>query len=134
MIRDEFLKQQKDKNLSTKDIEKIRKIGERAFYSNQIRDLELKVTAFKFSLIVIGIFILIGIGGILLIMLEDKGFTKELILPIVVTAVFILAEIIVLLFFLPRIKKKIKNAKQKIEILREEQIKKQQAIYKSINK
>lgn len=134
MIRDEFLKQQKDKNLSTKDMEKIRKIGERAFYSNQIRDLELKVTAFKFSLIVIGIFILIGIGGILLVMLEDKGFTKELILPIVVTAVFILAEIIVLLFFLPRIKKKIKNAKQKIEILREEQIKKQQAIYKSINK
>lgn len=134
MIRDEFLKQQKDKNLSTKDMEKIRKIGERAFYSNQIRDLELKVTAYKFSLIVIGIFILIGIGGILLVMLEDKGFTKELILPIVVTALFILAEIIVLLFFLPRIKKKIKNAKQKIEILREEQIKKQQAIYKSINK
>ena len=107
MIRDEFLKQQKDKNLSAKDIEKIRKIGERAFYSNQIRDLELKVTAFKFSLIVIGIFILIGIGGILLVMLEDKGFTNELILPIVVTALFILAEIIVLLFFLPRIKKKI---------------------------
>jgi ABC-type siderophore export system fused ATPase/permease subunit len=134
MIRDEFLKQQKDKSLSTKDIAKIRKIGERAFYSNQIRDIELKLTAFKFSLVVIGIFILLGIGGIILILLEDKTFTNELIIPIVVTALFVLAEIIVLVFSIPKLKRKMQRAKQKVEELRQEQIKKQQAIYKSINK
>lgn len=134
MIRDEFLKQQKDKSLSTKDMAKIRKIGERAFYSNQIRDIELKLTAFKFSLVVIGIFILLGIGGVILILLEDKTFTNELIIPIVVTALFVLAEIIVLVFSIPKLKRKMQRAKQKVEELRQEQIKKQQAIYKSINK
>ena len=134
MIRDEFLKQQKDKSLSTKDMAKIRQVGERAFYSNQIRDIELKLTAFKFSLVVIGIFILLGIGGIILILLEDKTFTNELIIPIVVTALFVLAEIIVLVFSIPKLKRKMQRAKQKVEELRQEQIKKQQAIYKSINK
>jgi ABC-type siderophore export system fused ATPase/permease subunit len=134
MIRDEFLKQQKDKNLSHKEMAKIREIGERAFYSNQIRDAELKLTAFKFSLVIIGIFILLGVGGIVLILLEDKTFTNELIIPIVVTALFVIAEIIVLVFSIPKLKRKVQRAKQKIEILREEQIKKQQAIYKSINK
>ena len=134
MIRDEYLKQKKEKSLTAKEMIKIREMGERTFYSNRIRDLTAKLNAISISLKVVAVFIFLGIAMLILSIIMENGFTDSLILPIIVTAVFIVLTILVLVIYVPMQKKKIEKSKERIEELRIEQMQKQQAIYKAMNK
>lgn len=134
MIRDEYLKQKKEKGLSAKEMVKLREVGERAFYGNRIKDLMQTVKVLNFSLIMVGVFILLGVLMVIYSISLENKFTSDLIIPIIATVLFLVAEFIVLFGVLPSKKKKIIKYKERIEELRVAQIKKQEAIYKSMNK
>ena len=134
MIRDEYLKQKKEKGLSAKEMVKLREVGERAFYGNRIKDLMQTVKVLNFSIIMVGVFILLGVLMVIYSISLENKFTSDLIIPIIATAIFLVAEFIVLFGVLPSKKKKIIKYKERIEELRVAQIKKQEVIYKSMNK
>ena len=113
---------------------KLREVGERAFYGNRIKDLMQTVKVLNFSIIMVGVFILLGVLMVIYSISLENKFTSDLIIPIIATAIFLVAEFIVLFGVLPSKKKKIIKYKERIEELRVAQIKKQEVIYKSMNK
>lgn len=134
MIRDEFLKQQKEKKLSAKELEKIRQMGERPFYTNQISRLSSLKKTVDLSTIIVGIFLAITTATIVAIIILAGKFLSSLIAPVAVISVFWLAILSWYLVIRPITKKKLAKYMVELDRVRKEDLEKQQKIYAKIKK
>ncbi len=134
MIRDEFIKQKKEKKLSAKAMEKIRAVGERAYYVTEInRLLELK-RFFKFCVITIGILLVIVSLFLLIPLIQYKKFVSDMIVSTVILGVFWLVIILWFALFSPIITNKITRYTKEYDKIKQNDIIKQKNIYDKINK
>ncbi|MBQ3234836.1 MAG: hypothetical protein IJA97_01615 [Clostridia bacterium] len=134
MIRDEFLKQQKEKKLSAKELEKIRQMGERPFYTNQISRLSSLKKTVDLSTIIVGIFLAITTATIVAIIILAGEFLSSLIAPVAVISVFWLVILSWYLVIRPILKKKLAKYMVELDRVRKEDLEKQQKIYAKIKK
>ena len=130
MIRDEFIKQQKEKKLSNKELKAIREKGERVFYTTQITKLTEIRKVLNFSAFIL-LAMLLAVTVLLVIGLLAGGFSGSVLVPLIVTIAFYLAIILWFTVFLPSIKKKLKNYALELEKIREKDVQKQRNIYKN---
>ena len=134
MIRDEFLKQRKDKNVSTKEMAKIRKMGERSFYTNEIAKLTNLRKTFNLSVCIVGVLLIIVTTIMLYAIIASRTFVQSLILPLSVVSTFWLLIISWLFIFKPQLKKKVAKYKVELDRIREESLQKQRKIYANMTK
>lgn len=134
MIRDEFLKQRKDKNVSTKEMAKIRKMGERSFYTNEIAKLTNLRKTFNLSVCIVGVLLIIVTTIMLYAIIASRTFVQSLILPLSVVSAFWLLIISWLFIFKPQLKKKVAKYKVELDRIREESLQKQRKIYANMTK
>lgn len=134
MIRDEFLKQQKEKNLSAKEIDKIRRMGERAFYTNEVARLSNLKRSVNLSAGIIGAGVLIITAVIIALIIIAKTFVSGLVAPVIILGVFWLIILSWYLVFLPITKKKLSKCKRELERVRNEDLEKHKKMYASMNK
>lgn len=130
MIRDEFIKQQKEKKLSNKELKAIREKGERVFYTTQITKLTEIRKVLNFSAFIV-LAMLLAVTVLLVVGLLSGGFSGSVLVPLIVTIAFYLAIILWFTVFLPSIKKKLKNYVLELEKIREKDVQKQRNIYKN---
>ena len=131
MIRDEFLKQQKDKKLSTKEMQKIRKVGERVFYTREINRITNYSKALTFSFIVVAVMLVIVALTLVIVMIGGGKFTSEDTFTLISVAVMTLMLISWFCVFLPLGKKKVKRYKIALEDVREKESQRQKVIFKN---
>ena len=130
MIRDEFIKQQNEANLSPKEMDKIRKVGERVFYTTEINKIINYSKVFNFSFIIVAVMVLIILVPIILAYFVE-GFSTNLLLYTLIVAFFLIIVLGWFLIFRPRGKKKIAKYKAELERLREIDLQKQRIIFKN---
>lgn len=129
MIRDEFIKKQKGNNLSIKEMDKIRKVGERVFYTTQINKITNYTKSFNFSFIILAVMVVITAVPIILAYIVD-GFSTTLFLYSLIVAFFLFVVLGWFFIFLPRGKKKIIKYKAELERIREKDAQRQRIIFK----
>ena len=134
MIRDEFLKKQKETNLSAKELDKIRQFGERSYYTTRISKLSNTKKSLDFSAIMIGVFVLLITISMVVIVILAGGFLDSLVTISIVLGVFWLMELSWFVIFRPITSKKLKKYKAELERIRKEDVEKQKRIYAKINK
>ena len=130
MIRDEFIKKQKESNLSSREMDKIRKVGERVFYTTEINKITSYTKVFNFSFIIIAIMVVIIAIPIVLAYFVD-GFSLSLFLYTLIVVFFLIVVLGWFIIFLPRGKKKVVKYKAELERLRELDMQKQRIIFKN---
>ncbi len=130
MIRDEFIKQQKEKNISNKEMQKIRAVGERVFYTTQINRIENYTKALNFSFIVVAILLVIVSAPILFVLIAGGAFSSEHLLPIIVVAVMSVVILSWFCIFYPLEKSKVKRYKKALEVAMDKQSQRQKIIFK----
>ena len=130
MIRDEFIKKQNEANLSPKEMDKIRKVGERVFYTTEINKIINYSKVFNFSFIIVAVMVLIILVPIILAYFVE-GFSTNLLLYTLIVAFFLIIVLGWFLIFRPRGKKKIAKYKAELERLREIDLQKQRIIFKN---
>ncbi len=123
MIRDEF-KQKKKQDFSSREIKKIRKLGERAFYISSINKLKQNIKLFNFSTI-LGIVVCIFP---FLILLDSILFSKQeringYVSFAVISLIYVWA-IIWYAFILPSLRRKTKKYQNKLKELSEKEVNK----------
>ena len=131
MIRDEFIKQQKEKKLSSKEMQKIRAVGERAFYTTQINNIINYSKALNFSCVVVGVMLIIVSIPLILGYLADGGFSGSVLIPTIIVVVFAIAVLSWFIIFRPLLKKKLKKYQSELEAVREKDMQKKKTIFKN---
>ena len=131
MIRQEYEKIKSQKNKSPKEIEGIKKMGERAYYSMEIKKLSGLIKGIGFNTIFT---FFIGIGLSILIILgiiANKAFLKDgyVIAGLCVTSAINLWAIAWVLFVKRRMKKKMQRYKGIIKNMNDAEMDKKKAIY-----
>ena len=131
MIRDEFIKQQKEESLSSKEIQKIRAMGERAFYTTQINKILNYTKVLNFSCIIVAIMVVLTSVPLILGYLANYAFSSSVLVPTIIVVAFALAVLGWFFVLKPSWKKKLKKYQTALEILREQDIQKQKNIFKN---
>ena len=131
MIRDEFIKQQKEENLSSKEIQKIRSMGERVFYTTQINKIINYTKALNFSCIVVAVMLVLTSVPLILGYIANYAFSSSVLIPTIIVVAFALAVIGWFFFLKPNWKKKLKKYQTALEELREKDMQKQKVIFKN---
>lgn len=134
MIRDEFIKQQKEKKLSAKALEKIRSMGERAYYVTEINKLSNLKKVLKFSAILMLVLSAIVTLVLLIPLIMYKKLVADMIAPSIILGVFWLVIILWFALFLPLINRKIRLYTKEYERVKLSDLNKQMSIYNKINK
>lgn len=134
MIRDEFIKQKKEKKLSSRAMEKIRSMGERAYYVTEINKLSNLKRTCKFSAIVMLILLIVVTLTLLIPLIMYKKFVADMLTSVIILGVFWLIEILWLALFSPLITKKIRFCTVEYERVKNNEIAKQKNIYEKMNK
>lgn len=136
MIRDEFQNSQKKRKQSLKEIEGIKKMGERAYYTNAIRKLTANQKTLNFNtwftfLLSVGLIIF---ASILLIL--DFKYIKEpyMIGSLVVIFLFGGWAFAWFVFVKKTFTKKIELYKTLVEEIKKKEMEKQKSIYDMYNK
>ncbi len=130
MIRDEFIKQQNEKKLSTKEMQKIRQFGERSFYTKEINRITSYSKPLTFSFIILSVLLVIVAAPLVLILIGGGKLTSENLFPIISVVLMALMLIGWFCVFLPLGKKKVKRYKKALEELREKDGQRQKIIFK----
>ncbi len=133
MIRDEFKKQQKS-NVSSKEMEKIRKMGERQFYSSSLVKLKDLVKAFNFTntlTLILCSLPLILLVACIIIDASSLGALEWVCFGLL-TAIM-LWVLIWFLFIKGSVLKKIERYQQKLKEINEKEMLKQKAIREFYN-
>lgn len=128
MIRDEFIKQQKEKSLSNREMEKIRKFGERAFYTTQINNIVNYSKVLNFSCIILSIMLVLPVFMLVVGFIAD-GFSSSVLLYTIIVAVILFAVLGWFFILKPMWKKKLVKYKNALEQVREKELQKQRQIY-----
>ena len=131
MIRDEFIKQQKEESLSSKEIQKIRAMGERAFYTMQINKILNYTKVLNFSCIIVAIMVVLTSIPLILGYLANYAFSSSVLVPTIIVVAFALAVLGWFFVHKPSWKKKLKKYQTALEIIREQDIQKQKNIFKN---
>ncbi len=134
MIRDEFIKQQEEKKLSTKALEKIRVMGERAYYVTEINKLSNLKRVLKFSAIVMCVLSTIVTLMLLVPLIMYKKLVADMITPSIILGVFWIVIILWFSLFSPLITKKIRAYTVEYDRIKASELNKQKTIYKKLNK
>ncbi len=134
MIRDEFIKQQKDKKISTKEMAKIRRLGERPFYTNEIAKLTSLRKTINLSCIIVGILLVIVTAVMLIAIISTKTFVQSLIAPLIIVVAFWALILSWTFIIRPQVKKKVAKYNAELDRIREENLAKQRKIYENISK
>ncbi len=116
MIRDEFNKK-KEENLSSKEVKKIRQLGERAYYVSSVNKIKQSIKLINFSAIlgvVCCMYPLIQLLDIVIFVPQENA--KALISFIVVSLVYVMA-LVWFIFINPYLKRKLKNYQDKLKEL-----------------
>lgn len=128
MIRDEFIKQQKEKSLSNREMEKIRKFGERAFYTTQISNITNYSKVLNFSCIILAVMLVLPVFMLVVGYVTD-GFSSSVLLYTIIVAIILLAVLGWFFILKPVWKKKVVKYKNALEEVREKELQKQRQIY-----
>ena len=128
MIRDEFIKQQKEKSLSNREMEKIRKFGERAFYTTQINNIVNYSKVLNFSCIILAVMLVLPVFMLVVGFIAD-GFSSSVLLYTIIVAVILFAVLGWFFILKPMWKKKLVKYKNALEQVREKELQKQRQIY-----
>jgi archaellum biogenesis protein FlaJ (TadC family) len=128
MIRDEFIKQQKEKSLSNREMEKIRKFGERAFYTTQINNIVNYSKVLNFSCIILSVMLVLPVFMLVVGFIAD-GFSSSVLLYTIIVAVILFAVLGWFFILKPMWKKKLVKYKNALEQVREKELQKQRQIY-----
>ena len=131
MIRDEFIKQQKEDSLSSKEIQKIRAMGERVFYTTQINKIISYTKVLNFSCIIVAIMVVLTSIPLILGYLANYAFSESVLVPTIIVVAFALAVLGWFFVIKPNWKKKLKKYQTALETLREQDIQKQKNIFKN---
>ena len=131
MIRDEFIKQQKEENLSSKEIQKIRAMGERVFYTTQINKILNYTKALNFSCIIVAVMLVLTSVPLILGYIANYAFSESVLVPTIIVVAFTLAVIGWFFVLKPSWKKKLKKYQAALEAVREKEAQKQKAIFKN---
>jgi hypothetical protein len=134
MIRDEFLKQQQEKNLSSKEMDRIRKMGERSFYTGEVNRLTNLKKTFNLSSIIVGVLLVLVTAVMLIAWIATGVFVKSFILPLAVVVGFWVLLLGWFIFFRPSVNKKIVKYKQILDNIRKESLDRQRKIYDNLKK
>lgn len=134
MIRDEFLKQQQEKNLSSKEMDRIRKMGERSFYTGEVNRLTNLKKTFNLSSIIVGVLLVLVTAVMLIAWIATGVFVKSFILPLAVVVGFWVLLLGWFIFFRPSVNKKIEKYKQALDQIRKESLDRQRKIYDNLKK
>ncbi len=127
MIRDEF-KQKQKQDFSSREIKKIRKLGERAFYVSSINKIKQSIKIVNFSTVLIAISCILPF----VLLLDAILFSVQEIGVYVTFFIICLVYILSILWFivtLPSLKKKANKYQEKLKKLSFKEVNK----YKSIN-
>ena len=130
MIRAEFIKQQNEKKLSTKEMQQIRHFGERSFYTKEINRITGYSKPLTFSFIILSVLLVIVAAPLVLILIGGGKLTSENLFPIISVVLMALMLISWFCVFLPLGKKKVKRYKKALEELREKDGQRQKIIFK----
>ena len=133
MIRDEFIKQKEEKNLSNKELQGIRSKGERVFYTTEISKLSDSKKILTFTSIIV-LVMLVAVTIPLVLGYIADGFYESVFWPTVIVIAFYVLLIIYFAVILPSMNRRIKKYLQALEEVRQKDIQKQQMIYKNYNK
>ena len=131
MIRDEFIKQQKEEKLSTKEMQKIRKFGERVFYTKEINRITNYTKALNFSAIMVAVMLAVVGSPVLVVWVSGGTFTSEDLFSIIAVSVMAVLLLCWFLIILPLEKRKVKRYKIAVEELREKESQRQKIIFKN---
>ena len=131
MIRDEFIKQQKEDSLSSKEIQKIRAMGERVFYTTQINKIISYTKVLNFSCIIVAIMVVLTSIPLILGYLANYAFSESVLVPTIIVVAFALAVLGWFFVLKPIWKKKLKKYQTALEVVREKDIQKQKNIFKN---
>ncbi|MBR3804435.1 MAG: hypothetical protein IKJ14_03750 [Clostridia bacterium] len=134
MIRDEFLKQQQEKNLSSKEMDRIRKMGDRSFYTGEVNRLTNLKKTFNLSSIIVGVLLVLVTAVMLIAWIATGVFVKSFILPLAVVVGFWVLLLGWFIFFRPSVNKKIEKYKQALDQIRKESLDRQRKIYDNSKK
>jgi fatty acid desaturase len=134
MIRDEFLKQQQEKNLSSKEMDRIRKMGERSFYTGEVNRLTNLKKTFNLSSIIVGVLLVLVTAVMLIAWIATGVFVKSFILPLAIVVGFWVLLLGWFIFFRPSVNKKIVKYKQILDNIRKESLDRQRKIYDNLKK
>ena len=131
MIREEFKKQQQKKNLTEKDLMKIREMGERAYYTSSINKMRNTISGMKFLMVFALIFAIIITVTMAIILIYFKGFNGHAYNVVAFVFGIVLWGIIALWQFVikPHYKKRIELFSQYVKEISDKEMAKQQAIY-----
>ncbi len=131
MIRDEFIKQQKEESLSSKEIQKIRAMGERAFYTTQINNIMTISRVLNFSCVVLAVMLVMTATPLVLGYIAEDGFSGSVLVPTIIVCVLSLLVLGWFFVLRPLWKKKLKKYQTALESVREKQLQKQKTIFKN---
>ncbi len=134
MIRDEFIKQQQEKKLSAKALEKIRAIGERAYYVTEINKLSKLKRTLKFSAIVMCVLSAIVTLVLLIPLIMYRKLVADMITPCIILGAFWIVIILWFSLFSPLITKKIRAYTIEYDRVKASELNKQKTIYEKMNK
>lgn len=136
MIRDEFIKEQKTKHLSTKELKKIHDMGERAYYASSITKIDGLIKSMNFSTV----FTIICAALITAVVVLSVIATKKLfdgwqsyLTFFTGVALYIWTGVWYLLWR-PALRRKSERYKATIKALAEKEMEKQRSIYNMLNK
>ena len=128
MIRDEFLKQQKEKKYSNKEMQEIRAMGERAFFTTKLNKYEKLIRTLKTSAVFV-LFILVVATIPIILAIATKTYNTNMIFPTVLAGLLYAFIAICYGIMIPKMKKKVAIYNQELQNLREKELERQKTIY-----
>ncbi|MBR2376357.1 MAG: hypothetical protein IKA85_01090 [Clostridia bacterium] len=136
MIRDEYKKSQEKRKQSLKEIEGIKKMGERAYYTNTIKKVTANQKTLNFNTWFTFLFSLGLVVFTVVLLIFDLKYLKEpyMIIALVVIGVFGGWALAWFTFVKKLMTKKIETYKALVEEIKTKEMEKQKSIYKMYNK
>ncbi len=136
MIRDEYKKSQEKRKQSVKEIEGIKKMGERAYYTAGIRKLMANRKTINFNTWFTFIFSWGLLIFITILLIKDFTYIKEsyMIISIIVVIIILVWSLVWFLAVKKLYTKKIETYKSLVEEIKVKEMEKQKNIYKMYNK
>ncbi len=134
MIRDEFLKKQQDEKLTTKELAGIRAVGERAYYTSALPKINSIIKSMNLMAIILFIMAValtaVDVYTITVLKTIGGGFGEwfSIILPVIL---YILVAVWVF-FVKKRYVNRYKKYQNRIKLLTQNEMQKQQKIYNKI--
>ena len=134
MIRDEFKKQQQKKKLTDKDLNGIRTIGERAYFTSSINKMKNTIKGMNFIMVFSMIFAIVLTLMMAIILTYFKGFNGHTynIVAFIFTIILWAFTAICQFWLKPYYKNRIEMFKGYVKELNDKEMAKQQAIYNKL--